>query len=78
MWAWGRWESRHDGQTQRACSVLTWSIMAASQKLASPNLSRMVQECLLEEAVQQKQVLETLLALDFEKVSKATSIDEGK
>lgn len=58
--------------------MLTWSIMAASQKLASPNLSRMVQECLLEEAVQQKQVLETLLALDFEKVSKATSIDEGK
>nr|XP_017507401.2 RIPOR family member 3 isoform X2 [Manis javanica] len=49
---------------------------ALLQKLASPNLSRMVQECLLEEAVQQKQVLETLLALDFEKVSKATSIDE--
>ncbi|XP_036757882.1 RIPOR family member 3 isoform X9 [Manis pentadactyla] len=49
---------------------------ALLQKLASPNLSRMVQECLLEEAVQQKQVLETLSALDFEKVSKATSIEE--
>uniref|UniRef100_G3ULW1 RIPOR family member 3 n=1 Tax=Loxodonta africana TaxID=9785 RepID=G3ULW1_LOXAF len=45
-------------------------------KLASPNLSRMVQECLLEEAAEQKQVLETLSVLDFEKVSKATSIDE--
>ncbi|XP_058541936.1 RIPOR family member 3 isoform X5 [Neofelis nebulosa] len=46
------------------------------QKLASPNLSRMVQECLLEEAVQQKQVLEMLSVLDFEKVSKAASIEE--
>ncbi|XP_004370302.2 RIPOR family member 3 isoform X3 [Trichechus manatus latirostris] len=49
---------------------------ALLQKLASPNLSRMVQECLLEEAAQQKQVLETLSVLDFEKVCKATSIDE--
>ncbi|KAK2491160.1 hypothetical protein MC885_011885 [Smutsia gigantea] len=49
---------------------------ALLQKLASPNLSRMVQECLLEEAARQKQVLETLSALDFEKVSKATSIEE--
>lgn len=36
----------------------------------------MVQECLLEEAAQQKQVLETLSVLDFEKVSKAMSIEE--
>ncbi|XP_006839247.1 PREDICTED: protein FAM65C [Chrysochloris asiatica] len=49
---------------------------ALLQKLASPNLSRIIQECLLEEAVQQKQVLETLSVLDFEKVSKAASIDE--
>ncbi|KAM8775395.1 RIPOR family member 3 isoform 2-T2 [Rhynchonycteris naso] len=49
---------------------------ALLQKLASPNLSRMMQERLLEEAVQQKQVLETLSMLDFEKVSKATSIEE--
>ncbi|XP_062933577.1 RIPOR family member 3 [Cynocephalus volans] len=49
---------------------------ALLQKLASPNLSRMVQECLLEEAAQQKQVLETLSVLDFEKVSKAASIEE--
>uniref|UniRef100_A0A8D0V477 FAM65 N-terminal domain-containing protein n=1 Tax=Sus scrofa TaxID=9823 RepID=A0A8D0V477_PIG len=49
---------------------------ALLQKLDSPNLSRMVQECLLEEAAQQKQVLETLSVLDAEKVSKATSIEE--
>ncbi|XP_008564138.1 PREDICTED: protein FAM65C [Galeopterus variegatus] len=49
---------------------------ALLQKLASPNLSKMVQECLLEEAAQQKQVLETLSVLDFEKVSKAASIEE--
>ncbi|XP_057558888.1 RIPOR family member 3 isoform X3 [Hippopotamus amphibius kiboko] len=36
----------------------------------------LLQECLLEEAAQQKQVLETLSVLDFEKVSKATSIEE--
>ncbi|XP_055249485.1 RIPOR family member 3 isoform X4 [Moschus berezovskii] len=46
------------------------------QKLGSPNLSNLVQECLLEEAAQQKQVLETLSVLDFEKVSKAVSIEE--
>ncbi|XP_006881697.1 PREDICTED: protein FAM65C [Elephantulus edwardii] len=46
------------------------------QKLATPNLSRMLEECLLEEAVQQKQVLETISGLDFEKVRKAVSIDE--
>ncbi|XP_029771831.1 RIPOR family member 3 isoform X2 [Suricata suricatta] len=46
------------------------------QKLASPGLSRVVQECLLEEAVQQKQVLETLSGLDFEKISKAASIED--
>uniref|UniRef100_A0A8C3VVJ3 RIPOR family member 3 n=1 Tax=Catagonus wagneri TaxID=51154 RepID=A0A8C3VVJ3_9CETA len=49
---------------------------ALLQKLDSPNVSRMIQECLLEEAAQQKQVLETLSVLDFEKVSKATSIEE--
>ncbi|KAM6162967.1 RIPOR family member 3 [Rhynchocyon petersi] len=49
---------------------------ALLQKLVSPSLSRMVQDALLEEAAQQKQVLETLAALDFEKVSKATSIDD--
>ncbi|XP_077729687.1 RIPOR family member 3 isoform X1 [Canis aureus] len=49
---------------------------ALLQKLASPNLSRMVQECLLEEAAQQKQVLEMLSVLDFEKANKATSIEE--
>lgn len=48
------------------------------QKLASPNLSRLVQESLLEEAAQQKQILETLSMLDFEKVGKATSIEESK
>ncbi|XP_022350328.1 RIPOR family member 3 [Enhydra lutris kenyoni] len=49
---------------------------ALLQKLGSPNLSRVVQEGLLEEAAQQKQVLEMLSVLDFEKVSKATSIEE--
>ncbi|KAM5220829.1 RIPOR family member 3 isoform 3-T3 [Hipposideros larvatus] len=49
---------------------------ALLQKLASPNLSRMVQESLLEEVAQQKQILETLSMLDFEKVGKATSIEE--
>lgn len=49
---------------------------ALLQKLASPNLSRMVQESLLEEVAQQKQILETLSTLDFEKVGKATSIEE--
>ncbi|KAB1262426.1 RIPOR family member 3, partial [Camelus dromedarius] len=49
---------------------------ALLQKLDSPNLSRMVQDCLLEEAAQQKQVLEMLSVLDFEKVSKATSVEE--
>ncbi|XP_048078070.1 RIPOR family member 3 isoform X2 [Ursus arctos] len=49
---------------------------ALLQKLASPNLSTMVQECLLEEAVQQKEVLEMLSVLDFEKASKATSIED--
>lgn len=58
--------------------MLTWSTRVASQKLASPNLSRMVQESLLEEAAQQKQVLETLSMLDFEKVREATSVEEGK
>lgn len=38
----------------------------------------MVQECLLEEAVQQKEVLEMLSVLDFEKASKATSIEDSK
>ena len=54
------------------------ALRAAFQKLASPNLSGMVQESLLEEAAQQKQVLEMLSVLDFEKVSKATSIEESK
>ncbi|XP_071067889.1 RIPOR family member 3 isoform X2 [Dasypus novemcinctus] len=49
---------------------------ALLQKLASPNLSRMVQESLLEEVARQKQALETLSVLDFEEVSKATSIEE--
>uniref|UniRef100_A0A8D2AMC2 RIPOR family member 3 n=2 Tax=Sciurus vulgaris TaxID=55149 RepID=A0A8D2AMC2_SCIVU len=49
---------------------------ALLQKLASPNLSRMVQDCLLEEAAQQKQVLETLSDLDFDKVGKATSVED--
>ncbi|XP_037061470.1 RIPOR family member 3 isoform X3 [Peromyscus leucopus] len=45
---------------------------ALLQKLASPNLSTMVQDCLLEEAGQQRQVLEVLSDLDFEQVSKAS------
>ncbi|XP_032760639.1 RIPOR family member 3 [Rattus rattus] len=49
---------------------------ALLQKLASPNLSRMVQDCLLEEAVQQRQVLEVLSDLDLEQVSKAKSVEE--
>ncbi|MEJ1279128.1 RIPOR family member 3 [Cricetulus griseus] len=49
---------------------------ALLQKLASPNLSRMVQDCLLEEAEQQRQVLEVLSDLDFEQVSKARSVEE--
>nr|XP_021493294.1 protein FAM65C isoform X3 [Meriones unguiculatus] len=49
---------------------------ALLQKLASPNLSRMVQDCLLEEAAQQRQVLEVLSDLDFEQVSKARSVEE--
>ncbi|XP_008833382.1 RIPOR family member 3 [Nannospalax galili] len=49
---------------------------ALLQKLASPNLSRIVEDYLLEEAVQQKQILEVLSDLDFEKVSKATAVDE--
>ncbi|XP_029330609.1 RIPOR family member 3 isoform X1 [Mus caroli] len=49
---------------------------ALLQKLASPNLSRMVEDCLLEEAVQQRQVLEVLSDLDLEQVSKARSVEE--
>ncbi|XP_013373807.1 PREDICTED: protein FAM65C isoform X3 [Chinchilla lanigera] len=49
---------------------------ALLQKLASPNLSRMVEDCLVEEAAQQKQVLEMLSDLDFEKASRATSIED--
>ncbi|XP_049637322.1 RIPOR family member 3 [Suncus etruscus] len=49
---------------------------ALLQKLASPNLSRMVQECLLEEAAQQKQVLETLSGMDSEKACTATAIEK--
>nr|XP_034352497.1 RIPOR family member 3 isoform X3 [Arvicanthis niloticus] len=49
---------------------------ALLQKLASPNLSRMVRDCLLEEAVQQRQVLEVLSVLDLEQVSKARSVEE--
>ncbi|XP_027630877.1 RIPOR family member 3 isoform X2 [Tupaia chinensis] len=51
-------------------------VCKALLQLASPNLSRMVQEYLLEEVAQQKQVLETLSVLDFEKVSKASSVEE--
>ncbi|XP_038187862.1 RIPOR family member 3 isoform X3 [Arvicola amphibius] len=50
---------------------------ALLQKLASPNLSRMVQDCLLEEAEQQRQVLEVLSVLDSEQVSKARSVEES-
>ncbi|XP_075819262.1 RIPOR family member 3 isoform X2 [Microtus pennsylvanicus] len=49
---------------------------ALLQKLASPNLSRMVQNCLLEEAEQQRQVLEMISVLDSEQVSKARSVEE--
>lgn len=38
----------------------------------------MVQDCLLEEAVQQRQVLEVLSDLDLEQVSKAKSVEESK
>lgn len=38
----------------------------------------MVQDCLLEEAGQQRQVLEVLSDLDFEQVSKARSVEESK
>lgn len=48
-----------------AISGLTWNITGCFQKLASPNLSRMVKDCLVEEAAQQKQVLEMLSDLDF-------------
>ncbi|XP_043837461.1 RIPOR family member 3 isoform X1 [Dromiciops gliroides] len=49
---------------------------ALLQKLMCPNLSRLVQESLLEEVVQQKEVLEKLSILDVEKVRNATSADE--
>lgn len=38
----------------------------------------MVQECLLEEAAQQKQVLETLSGMDSEKTRTVTAIEESK
>lgn len=38
----------------------------------------MVEDCLLEEAVQQRQVLEVLSDLDLEQVSKARSVEESK
>ncbi|XP_069846092.1 RIPOR family member 3 [Dipodomys merriami] len=49
---------------------------ALLQKLASPNLSALVHDYLLEEAEQQRQVLEVLADLDFEKVGKAMSVEE--
>ncbi|XP_051832547.1 RIPOR family member 3 isoform X3 [Antechinus flavipes] len=49
---------------------------ALLQKLMCPNLSRLVQESLLEEVLQQKEVLEKLSVLDVEKVRNATSADE--
>ncbi|XP_074046204.1 RIPOR family member 3 [Macrotis lagotis] len=49
---------------------------ALLQKLLCPNLSRLVQESLLEEVLQQKEVLEKLSVLDVEKVRNATSADE--
>ncbi|XP_036607494.1 RIPOR family member 3 [Trichosurus vulpecula] len=49
---------------------------ALLQKLMRPNLSRLVQESLLEEVSQQKEVLEKLSVLDVEKVRNATSADE--
>lgn len=38
----------------------------------------MVEDCLLEEAEQQRQVLEVLSDLDLEQVSKARSVEESK
>lgn len=64
--------------TARALPWLTWGTSRPLQRLALPGLPRVVQDCLLEEAAQQKQVLETLSDLDFDKVSKATSIEDGK
>lgn len=58
--------------------MLTRCMWAVSQKLAAPSSSGMLQERLLEEAAQQKQVLETLSMLDFEKVGKAMSVEESK
>ncbi|XP_072489664.1 RIPOR family member 3 isoform X2 [Notamacropus eugenii] len=49
---------------------------ALLQKLMCPNLSRLVQESLLDEVLQQKEVLEKLSTLDVEKVRSATSADE--
>nr|XP_051688581.1 RIPOR family member 3 isoform X5 [Oryctolagus cuniculus] len=49
---------------------------AVLQKLAAPHVPRLVQERLLEEAAQQKRVLETLSVLDFEKAGRAASIEE--
>ncbi|XP_048205370.1 RIPOR family member 3 [Perognathus longimembris pacificus] len=49
---------------------------ALLQKLQSPNLSALVRDCLLEEAEQQRQVLELLADLDFQKASTATCVEE--
>ncbi|KAM4842721.1 RIPOR family member 3 [Thomomys bottae] len=49
---------------------------ALLQKLVSPNLSTLIHDCLLEEVEHQRQVLEVLADLDFEKVSKATCVEE--
>ncbi|XP_044519764.1 RIPOR family member 3 [Gracilinanus agilis] len=49
---------------------------ALLQKLMCPNLSRLVQETLLKEVSQQKEILEKLSVLDVEKVRNATSADE--
>lgn len=38
----------------------------------------MVEDCLLEEAEQQRRVLEVLSDLDLEQVSKARSVEESK
>lgn len=38
----------------------------------------MMEDCLLEEAEQQRQVLEVLSDLDLEQVSKARSVEESK
>nr|XP_051688577.1 RIPOR family member 3 isoform X3 [Oryctolagus cuniculus] len=51
---------------------------AVLQKLAAPHVPRLVQERLLEEAAQQKRVLETLSVLDFEKAGRAASIEESR